>query len=151
VKKTVNGQAMAAESSGGVRADGLPRGRPFPPGVSGNPGGKRKGLREFREALEAADAPNRMVQVLLRGLADEDVEIALAAYDRAAAYLYGRPGTVETESTSSPPRRITDEDLLEAQRTLEPDMTDDEARKFLEMRKEERRQRVLDLSRGDDE
>ena len=74
-----------------------------------------------------------------------------AAYDGAAAYLYGRPGTVETESTSSPPRRISDEDLLEAQRTLEPNMTDDEAPKFLEMRKEERRQRLLDLSRGDDE
>ena len=75
----------------------------FAPGVSGNPGGRPKGLRDFREALEAADVPERMVQVLLRGLSHEDAEIALAAYDRAAAYLYGRPGSFEVTASAALP------------------------------------------------
>jgi hypothetical protein len=36
-----------------------------------------------------------LVEVLLRGLRDDDIRVALEAYDRAAAYLYGRPGTLE--------------------------------------------------------
>jgi len=117
--RKANGHAVPAENSGAER----PRGRPFPPGVSGNPGGRPKGLREFREALEAADAPQLMIQALLRGLTHEDVEIALAAYDRTAAYLYGRPGALESvpeamRAHTGPP---TADELAEAQRILTED------------------------------
>jgi len=64
-----------------------------------------------------------MVQVLLRGLMHEDVEIALAAFDRAAAYLYGRPGALESvpeamRAHTGPP---TADELAEAQRILTED------------------------------
>jgi len=48
-----------------------------------------------REALEAAGTAELLIKVLLRGLRDEDIRVALEAYDRAAGYLYGRPGTLE--------------------------------------------------------
>ena len=67
----------------------------FKPGQSGNPGGRPKGLTEFRRALEEADVPAKMVKVVQRGMDSEDIEVALAAFDRAAAYLYGRPGALE--------------------------------------------------------
>ena len=64
-----------------------------------------------------------MVQVLLRGLMHEDVEIALAAFDRAAAYLYGRPGALESvpeamRAHTGPP---TVDEVDEAQRILTED------------------------------
>ena len=82
-----------------------PEGR-FAPGSSGNPGGRSRGIRQYREALEEAGAPELLVEVLLRGLRDEDIHVALEAYDRAAGYLYGRPGTLETRAegpTTIPP------------------------------------------------
>ena len=97
-----------------------PEGR-FAPGASGNPGGRPKGLREFREALEAADASQLMIQVLLRGMVDADVEIALAANDRAAAYLYGRPGAMESEAMRAHTGPPTADELAEAQRILTED------------------------------
>ena len=115
--RKANGHAVPAENSGAER----PRGRPFPPGVSGNPGGRPKGLREFREALEAADAPQLMIQALLRGLTHEDVEIALAAYDRTAAYLYGRPGAMESEAMRAHTGPPTEDEVAEAQRILTED------------------------------
>ena len=72
-----------------------PEGR-FAPGSSGNPGGRPRGIRQYREALEEAGKPELLVEVLLRGLRDDDIRVALEAYDRAAAYLYGRPGALET-------------------------------------------------------
>jgi Family of unknown function (DUF5681) len=112
MKRTrINGHALPEKRT--------PEGR-FVPGVSGNPGGRPKGLREFREALEAANVPQLMIDVLLRGLVHEDMEIALAAYDRAAAYLYGRPGAQESIPASmlADSRRLTPEGLAEAQRIL---------------------------------
>ena len=93
------------------------------PGVSGNPGGRPKGLREFREALEAADVPQLMFQVLCRGLVHESMEIALAAYDRAAAYLYGRAGTLDVPPVSvlGSGERISASRVEEAQRLLTAD------------------------------
>ena len=115
--RKANGHAVPAENSGAER----PRGRPFPPGVSGNPGGRPKGLREFREALEAADAPQLMIQALLRGLTHEDVEIALAAYDRTAAYLYGRPGAMESEAMRAHTGPPTEDEVAEGKRILTED------------------------------
>jgi hypothetical protein len=88
VKRTkTNGHARPESRS--------PEGR-FAPGSSGNPGGRPRGIRQYREALEEAGTPELLVEVLLRGLRDEDIRVALETYDRAAAYLYGRPGTLET-------------------------------------------------------
>ena len=97
-----------------------PEGR-FAPGASGNPGGRPKGLREFREALEAADASQLMIQVLLRGMVDADVEIALAANDRAAAYLYGRPGAMESEAMRAHTGPPTEDEVAEGKRILTED------------------------------
>jgi hypothetical protein len=119
MKCKLNGHAGLAEKSGAVR----PRGRPFQPGVSGNPGGRPKGLREHREALAAAGAPELMVQMLLRGLMHEDIEIALETYDRAAAYLYGRPGAPESgpEVSGAHTAAPTEDEIAEAQRILTED------------------------------
>jgi hypothetical protein len=92
----------------------------FAPGASGTPGGRPKGLREFREELEAQDVPRKVVQVLLRGLEDEDAEIRMSAADRALAYLYGRPGTLELPPPSlvGAGDRISATEVEEAQRLL---------------------------------
>jgi hypothetical protein len=54
---------------------------------------------------------------------DEDVEIAPAAYDRAAAYLYGRPGAPESgpEVSGAHTGQPTAEEIAEAQRILTED------------------------------
>ena len=84
---------------------------------------RRGSVSSERPSLEAAGAPQRMIQVLLRGLADDDVEIALAAYDRAAAYLYGRPGALESppeamRAHTGPP---TEDEVAEGKRILTED------------------------------
>jgi len=100
-------------TNGHVRPESrTPEGR-FGPGSSGNPGGRPRGIREYREALEVAGTPELLVEVLLRGLRDEDIRVALEAFDRAAAYLYGRPG-VET----APDRPTAIPSLEEVRRAL---------------------------------
>lgn len=112
----VNGQAMPPENSASER----PRGRPFPPGVSGNPGGRPKGLREFREALDAAGVDELMLQVLVDALKHTDIRVRLEALDRVAAYKYGRPGAQESIPASrlDYARQVTPEVIEEAQRIL---------------------------------
>jgi hypothetical protein len=97
-----------------------PEGR-FALGSSGNPGGRPRGVRHYREALEEAGAPELLVEVLLRGLRASDIWVAFEAYDRAAAYLYGRPGTLEM----GPNMMMPIPSLEEVRRVLEqPDPSD---------------------------
>ena len=65
-----------------------PTGRPFPKGVSGNPGGKPKGLSELREFLGKHErwAWSR----LLRLLRSEDEGTSLKALTLFMAYKYGK-------------------------------------------------------------
>jgi len=115
--RKANGHAVSAENSGAER----PRGRPFPSGTSGNPGGRPKGIREFREALEAGGAAELMAKVILDGLAHEDIRVRLEAFDRAADRMYGRPGLLEAPPPPLPGvgGRISPALVEEAQRVLD--------------------------------
>jgi len=99
-----------------------PEGR-FAPGASGNPGGRPKGIRELREALEAGGAPEKMAKVILDGLTHEDIRVRLEAFDRAADRLYGRPGTLDVplQSVLRHDEQPSASQVEEAQRVLTPE------------------------------
>jgi hypothetical protein len=70
----------------------MPRGRPFPPGVSGNPEGRRVERPEWRQVRELAaqygpEAIQRLVQLMRKGPAPVQLAAAQALLDRA----YGKP------------------------------------------------------------
>lgn len=82
---------MATESSAGVQKR-KPRGKPFPKGRSGNPGGRHKGTAEVRKL--ARDYTNLAITTLasICRKADRDtarVAAASALLDRG----YGKPST----------------------------------------------------------
>ena len=96
-----------------------PEGR-FAPGASGNPGGRPKGLREFREALEASGTLQEAHRVLDRAVRSKDIRIAVDAAKFVVTYAYGRPAAQEPLPDSSPVRAgpVTAERVAEAQRFL---------------------------------
>jgi len=96
----------------------------FAPGSSGNPGGRPKGLVQFREELEAAYGED-LIRVIGEALHDEDVRVRLEAAKFAVAYLYGRPGAIEPGATMSYSRPSAD-DLAEAKRVLGTARDDDD-------------------------
>jgi hypothetical protein len=49
-------KAQNRRGSAAKRKDGMPVGRPFPKGVSGNPGGRPKTAKEIRELLQQREA-----------------------------------------------------------------------------------------------
>lgn len=55
---------MAAEAAEAKRADGMPMGRPFAPGVSGNPGAVSKYERELKAAIQAQEPPAEVCKVI---------------------------------------------------------------------------------------
>lgn len=55
---------MAADPAASKRADGLPVGRPFAPGVSGNPGAVSKYEREVRDAIQAQEPASEVCKVI---------------------------------------------------------------------------------------
>ena len=93
MRRKVNGHALPENRT--------PEGR-FAPGASGNPGGRPKGHRDIRVALEASGCDQDIVHVVKRGLRHKDIRVALDAAKLAAAYLYGRPGAHEPVPTSIP-------------------------------------------------
>lgn len=75
----------APQSSGGSGKSKPPRGRPFQPGQSGNPGGRPKGLREVQDyageyTFEAVD---KLVTIMRGRSAKEARQAAVAILDRA--------------------------------------------------------------------
>ena len=81
-----------------------PEGR-FPKGVSGNPGGQPKGLRELRAKLrEHAD---EMVDALLETIRAGTGSTRLEAIKVGLAYVYGKP------PDGFDPDALTDEELLD--------------------------------------
>ena len=71
-------------------------GRPWPKGVSGNPGGRPKGTAALRSKLNGA--ARQIVDALLDALKDPDGRVRLEAIKIAFAYLYGKPS-----ETAAPP------------------------------------------------
>lgn len=80
------------------------RGRPFPRGASGNPGGRPRGIRALRERL--AEHSEVIEKTLIDALSDEDPRVRLEAVKLAFSYLYGKP---DGDGAGS----LTDEELLE--------------------------------------
>ncbi len=78
-----------------------PRGRPFKPGTSGNPGGRPRVVAEVRELARAhgAEAVEALVQLMRRGAREETrVRAAEALLDRG----YGRPAQAITGDGENP-------------------------------------------------
>lgn len=65
--RAVAAQILMPQITGPKRADGMPVGRPWQPGVSPNPGGQPKGMAEVRRAARefTADAINALGEIML--------------------------------------------------------------------------------------
>lgn len=68
--------------------------RPFPKGVSGNPGGRPKGI-----AAKAREHADRAIEVLAEALADADPKVRIAAADKILDRGYGKPVTMTADVT----------------------------------------------------
>ena len=75
-----------AENSGGEQPKRKkPRGRPFPKGVSGNPGGRPKEAKQLREVLALKG------EEFVRALEKQALEGNTPALLRVVEYLLGKP------------------------------------------------------------
>jgi hypothetical protein len=72
----------------------------FKKGVSGNPGGRPKGLQGFREWLEGTREQRQ--SALIQLLASEDERVRLEALKHADAYDYGKPSQPVTGEDGGP-------------------------------------------------
>lgn len=70
-------------------------GRPFPKGVSGNPGGRPKGI-----AAKAREHADKAVEVLVAGMADNDARVRIAAAKEILDRGYGKPLTMTADVTN---------------------------------------------------
>lgn len=68
---------------------------PFPKGVSGNPGGRPKGI-----AAKAREHTDRAVEVLVQGMESGDERIRIAAAREIIDRGYGKPLTVTADVTN---------------------------------------------------
>jgi hypothetical protein len=91
---------MTSGAQNNGRFSGATRGRPFPKGVSGNPGGKPKVAGEVRALLEGNTL--KAAEKLIAMLNDSDTKIALAAANGILDRVLGKPRqAVEVESRPS--------------------------------------------------
>jgi hypothetical protein len=70
-------------------------GRPFPKGVSGNPGGRPKGI-----AAKAREHTDKALDVLVEGLVDSDGRIRIAAAKEILDRGYGKALTMTADVTN---------------------------------------------------
>lgn len=77
----------AAENSAAER----PRGRPFPPGQSGNPGGRPKAVRELLELARSQVPGSLELAVKLRDDEKQDARVRLDAAKFLVSYGLGAP------------------------------------------------------------
>lgn len=66
----------------------------FQPGVSGNPGGRPKGI-----AAKAREHADKAVEVLVGGLEDDDARVRIAAAKELLDRGYGKPLTMTADVT----------------------------------------------------
>ena len=69
--------------------------KPFRPGQSGNPGGRPKGI-----AAKAREHGDKALQVLVDGLADDDIKTRLIAAREILDRGYGKPVAMTADVTS---------------------------------------------------
>ncbi|MDL2203531.1 DUF5681 domain-containing protein [Brucella intermedia] len=86
--------------------------KPFPKGVSGNPGGRPKGI-----AAKAREHTDRAVEVLVAGMSDQDARVRIAAAKEILDRGYGKPLTM-TADVSNKLEEFDDESLDAAIDTL---------------------------------
>lgn len=86
-------EKKTAELSAAEPKKGKPRGKPFPKGTSGNPGGQSKEKRAFLERLEAEDAAT--IYDSFMALVSEGNAPAVL---RAVEYLAGRPRAAQEDN-----------------------------------------------------
>jgi hypothetical protein len=77
----------------------MPVGRPFPKGVSGNPGGRPKVVVEVKRILE--DAAPKAATKIGQLIDHEDPKIAIAAAKDVIDRLMGKPRSSEDEQQRS--------------------------------------------------
>jgi hypothetical protein len=120
----------------------VPNSKPFPKGVSGNPNGRPKGLRNrstiVREWLEATESMKNPITGQSEKLAQYDI-ITLALIQKA------RKGDVQAfkELMDSSFGKIPDKLLAENKNTFQSDLTQEESRKIINRLKSE-----LDTNNG---
>ena len=120
----------------------VPNSKPFPKGVSGNPNGRPKGLRNrstiVREWLEATESMKNPITGQSEKLSQYDI-ITLALIQKA------RKGDVQAfkELMDSSFGKIPDKLLAENKNTFQSDLTQEESRKIINKLKSE-----LDTNNG---
>ena len=70
-------------------------GKPFPKGVSGNPGGRPKGL-----AVRAREHADKAIDVLVAAMADDNPRVQIAAAKEILDRGYGKPLTMTADVTN---------------------------------------------------
>jgi len=114
----------------------VPNSKPFPKGVSGNPNGRPKGLRNrstiVREWLEATESMKNPITGQSEKLTQYDI-ITLALIQKA------RKGDVQAfkELMDSSFGKIPDKLLAENKNTFQSDLTQEESRKIINKLKSE--------------
>ncbi len=106
----------SADAESSAQAAGKKRrGRPFPKGVSGNPGGRSKTLAAIREE-HMKDVPSVLKALLLTALSKRDTAVGVAAAKEFLDRVTGKAPQPIVGEDGAPPINIEAPALVEALR-----------------------------------